>query len=67
LDEPTSAVDPETDARIQKILRTHLATKTVVTIAHRLETLSQYDEIVELAEGKVVFQGTPLELASRRN
>lgn len=59
MDEPTSSVDTETDARIQKILRTAFEHKTIITIAHRLETLDLYDEIIELQNGRVVFQGPP--------
>jgi ABC-type multidrug transport system fused ATPase/permease subunit len=65
MDEPTSAIDPESDARIQRVLRTAFSGKTVVTIAHRLETLANCDEVVELASGKVVFQGAPAEAISR--
>lgn len=59
MDEPTSGLDPVTDARISEILRTSLAGKTVLTIAHRPESLSHYDRIVELRAGRVVWQGRP--------
>ena len=53
MDEPTSAIDNATDARIQAILRQDLREATVITIAHRLETLQGYDLIVELADGRI--------------
>ncbi len=59
MDEPTSSVDPITDERIQKILATAFDDKTVITIAHRLETLLLCDEVLELSDGKIVFQGPP--------
>lgn len=48
MDEPTSGLDPETDARISEVLRTALADRTVLTIAHRRESLRTYDRVVEM-------------------
>jgi len=53
MDEPTSGLDPETDARISEILRTALKDNTVLTIAHRQESLGNYDRIIEMQNGKV--------------
>jgi ABC-type multidrug transport system fused ATPase/permease subunit len=53
MDEPTSGLDPETDARISEILRTALKDKTVLTIAHRRESLGNYDRIIEMHNGRV--------------
>jgi len=53
MDEPTSGLDPETDARISEILRTTLKDKTVLTIAHRRESLGHYDRIVEMKNGRI--------------
>ena len=53
MDEPTSGLDPETDARISEILRTTLKDKTVLTIAHRQESLGNYDRIIEMQNGRV--------------
>jgi ABC-type multidrug transport system fused ATPase/permease subunit len=53
MDEPTSGLDPETDARISEILRTTLKDKTVLTIAHRQESLGHYDRIVEMKNGRI--------------
>ncbi len=54
MDEPTSGLDPETDARIHRILHTTLRNKTVLTIAHRKESLGDYDWVVEMNQGKLV-------------
>jgi ABC-type multidrug transport system fused ATPase/permease subunit len=62
MDEPTSSLDRRTDERIQLLLHTALADKTVITIAHRLESLEHYDLILELSEGRLLRQGKPEEL-----
>jgi ABC-type multidrug transport system fused ATPase/permease subunit len=55
MDEPTSGLDPETDARISEILRTALKDKTVLTIAHRRESLGHYDRVIEMQNGRIVM------------
>lgn len=62
MDEPTSALDRKTDEMIQRLMRTVLADKTVITIAHRLESLERYDLIIEMSDGKLLRQGTPAQL-----
>ncbi len=59
MDEPTSGVDAITDAIMQSVLRNALQDRTIITIAHRLETLARMDRIVELENGAVVRDGTP--------
>jgi ATP-binding cassette subfamily C (CFTR/MRP) protein 1 len=60
MDEPTSGLDPETDARINWILQTVLKSKTVLTIAHRWESIKNYDLIVEMAGGRLQSERTPV-------
>ncbi len=62
LDEPTSALDRETEAHITDTLKRISQGKTVVTVAHRLNTIVDYDEIIVLDEGCIVERGTHREL-----
>ena len=59
MDEPTSSLDRKTDDLIQRLLKTELASRTVITIAHRLESLENYDLVIEMADGRLVQQGPP--------
>ncbi|KAJ7578270.1 P-loop containing nucleoside triphosphate hydrolase protein [Mycena floridula] len=68
LDEATSAIDYKTDAVIQQTLRTELKNDvTVITIAHRLQTIMDADKILVLDAGRLVEFGTPLELLALAN
>ncbi|KAK6335782.1 hypothetical protein TWF730_003159 [Orbilia blumenaviensis] len=62
LDEFTSSVDIETDSKMQRILRDHFAGKTVITVAHRLNTIVDYDRIVVLDKGSILESGRPGDL-----
>jgi ABC-type multidrug transport system fused ATPase/permease subunit len=53
LDEATASVDHATDERIQQALRSEFRESTLITIAHRLRTIMDYDKILVLDEGKV--------------
>lgn len=66
LDEATASMDYETDRGIQKVLRDELESeagaRTLVTIAHRLRTIIDYDSVVVMSAGKVVECGSPRDL-----
>ncbi|KAF4617652.1 hypothetical protein D9613_005677 [Agrocybe pediades] len=63
LDEATSAIDYKTDSIIQNTLRTELGGDvTVITVAHRLQTIMDSDKIMVLDGGRLVEFGTPKEL-----
>jgi ATP-binding cassette subfamily C (CFTR/MRP) protein 2 len=61
LDEATASVDYETDNLIQKAIRTEFDC-TVLTIAHRLNTIMDVDRIIVLANGRLLENGSPAEL-----
>jgi ATP-binding cassette subfamily C (CFTR/MRP) protein 1 len=62
LDEATSNVDGETDALMQKIVREEFGDCTIVTVAHRLDTIVDSDVVAVLNEGRLVEFGAPGEL-----
>lgn len=67
LDEATAAVDVETDAMLQTTLRSPLfAHRTIITVAHRINTILDSDRVVVLDKGEVVEFDTPAELIKRK-
>ncbi|EGX92829.1 ABC multidrug transporter, putative [Cordyceps militaris CM01] len=70
LDEATASMDYETDRGIQQVLRDELASaggaRTLVTIAHRLRTIIDYDSVVVMSAGRVVEFGSPRDLFAAR-
>ena len=67
LDEATSRIDAKSDRHIQKIIRTMFADKTVVTIAHRLDTIIDSDRVLVMDAGCVVEYGNPAELLDKKD
>ncbi len=59
IDEATASVDFETDKFIQKTIREEFKQFTVLTIAHRIETILDYDRICVLDKGKIIEFDTP--------
>jgi ABC-type multidrug transport system fused ATPase/permease subunit len=59
MDEATASIDKETAVRIQEILREEMRESTVITIAHRVEAVSNADFCVVLGKGKIVEMGKP--------
>jgi ABC-type multidrug transport system fused ATPase/permease subunit/effector-binding domain-containing protein len=69
MDEATSSVDSQTDAKVQQTIRREFVNKgvTVLTVAHRLNTILGYDKIAVFGAGELVEYGSPKELLSKRN
>lgn len=62
MDEATAAVDPDTDKLIQNAIKTNFADFTILTIAHRLNTIMESDKILVMDAGRVVEFAPPLAL-----
>ncbi|MBE0671173.1 MAG: thiol reductant ABC exporter subunit CydD, partial [Anaerolineales bacterium] len=65
LDEPTSALDPETESLLEESTHELMQGRTTITIAHRLNTIFQADQIIVLDEGRMIEQGTHRELVAK--
>ncbi|MDZ4724666.1 MAG: ATP-binding cassette domain-containing protein [Leptospira sp.] len=66
LDEPTSSMDSESEAKIFSNLHRVFSDKTIITVAHRLETVRRYDQIFVMEHGKLEERGTHKELINTK-
>lgn len=66
LDEATAFADPESEAEIQRALSTLARGRTILVIAHRLESIMDADRILVLDNGRIVEHGTHSELTTAR-
>ncbi|KAK0631184.1 ATP-dependent bile acid permease [Lasiodiplodia hormozganensis] len=64
MDEATASIDYATDAKIQETIRE--IRNTTITIAHRLQTICDYDKVLVLDRGEVIEFGDPWELMQRK-
>lgn len=64
MDEATASIDYATDSKIQETLR-EVKESTIITIAHRLQTIIDYDKVLVLEKGKVVEYASPWDLLSK--
>ena len=62
LDEPTAALDNESERVVMDALEKLMAGRTVITITHRLNTISDYDKIFVIQNGVIAEHGTHVEL-----
>lgn len=66
MDEATASIDYATDSKIQETLR-ELKDNTIITIAHRLQTIIDYDKVLVLDKGEVLEYADPWELIQKEN
>jgi ABC-type multidrug transport system fused ATPase/permease subunit len=62
LDESTSAIDADSDQLVQRVVREQMADKTILTIAHRLDSIMDYDRVMVLEKGEIIEFDTPAKL-----
>ena len=65
LDEATASVDPENEHEIQAAISALVHGKTIITIAHRLATIEQADQILVVEDGRIAQRGTHKELIGK--
>ena len=65
LDEATASIDPENEHLIQSALSELTCGKTIITIAHRLATIEQADQILVVDDGRIVEKGTHAQLVAQ--
>ena len=66
-DEATSALDNESEKVVQRALEAIAGNKTVIAVAHRLTTVQEYDKIFVLKDGRLVEEGSHVELMSKNS
>lgn len=67
LDEATSNLDATTDMQIQRVIREEFSTYTIITVAHRLDTILDSDQVAVLERGRLVEFGSVPALLSRES
>lgn len=65
LDEPTANVDSRTDKLLQQAVAKSFQSATIIAVAHRLDTVIDYDKILVLGHGAVLEYGTPGDLIEK--
>ena len=66
MDEATSNIDEKTDEVIEKVIRSKLKGATIITIAHKLTSILDYDEILVFDKGRIVERGSSRELFNKK-
>jgi ABC-type multidrug transport system fused ATPase/permease subunit len=56
LDESTSSMDDENEKRVVQVVGKHFGSSTVISIAHRLDLVLDYDKVIVLDKGSVTLQ-----------
>jgi ABC-type multidrug transport system fused ATPase/permease subunit len=67
LDEASSRLDPATEAQLERAIDALLAGRTAIVIAHRLATIERADEVLVMANGRIVEHGDRVSLANDSN
>lgn len=67
LDEPTASVDVATDAKLQSLVRSAFVGRTLLCIAHRLQTIIDFDKVLVMEAGRAAAFGRPKDLLADRS
>jgi ABC-type multidrug transport system fused ATPase/permease subunit len=67
MDEATASIDEMTDNLLQQMIKKDMKETTVFTIAHRLNTIIQYDRIIVMDQGEIKEFDTPLNLLNKQD
>ncbi|KAH7145722.1 P-loop containing nucleoside triphosphate hydrolase protein [Dactylonectria estremocensis] len=67
LDEATSSVDQKTEEAVKKVIKTQFRAHTVVSIAHRLDTIVDFDRVIVMEHGNIVEVGKPNDLLTSKS
>lgn len=67
MDEATANIDYETESTIQLAIDKFFRNSTVITIAHRIKTILNYDKVLVLEKGNVVEFDSPKNLLSKKD
>ncbi|WP_349671848.1 ABC transporter ATP-binding protein [Lacrimispora sp.] len=65
-DEPTSALDPKSEKEIMELIERSLSSKTIISVAHKLNTVLDYDRIYLMDHGNLKEQGSHQELLGKK-
>lgn len=66
MDEATASIDAETDTMISETIRTEFTDSTILTIAHRLHTIIDFDKVIVMDKGSIAEMGSPYELLRKK-
>lgn len=67
MDEATANIDFQTEEKIQKFINSYFMNSTIITIAHRIKTILNYDKVLVLNHGKIVEYDSPSNLLKDTN
>ncbi|GJJ77882.1 hypothetical protein EMPS_10241 [Entomortierella parvispora] len=67
MDEATASVDFETDLKIQTTIREEMADSTIITIAHRIRTIADFDRVLVMNAGEIAEYDKPLTLMQKED
>jgi ABC-type multidrug transport system fused ATPase/permease subunit len=62
-----SSIDSKTDEIMQRVIRKNFSSHTVLTVAHKLESILDYDKVIILEDGRIIEAGVPYDLLAQES